>query len=51
MCRRKILRYKIFGLGMVDDDAVGALLGLQMEALGEPHANVLLGLRRRKIFA
>ena len=31
---------------MVDDDAVGALLGLQVEALGEPHSYVFLGLEQ-----
>ncbi len=41
-----ISRYKILGLGMVDDDGVGALLGLQVELLGEAHADVLLGLEQ-----
>src|ERR1035441_10738202 len=35
---------KILGLRMMHDDAVGALLRLQVEALGEPHADILLGL-------
>ena len=36
-------RHKILGLGMVDDDGVGALLRLQVKLLGKAHAYVLLG--------
>ena len=35
---------------MVDDDGVGALLGLQMKLLREAHADVLLGLEQAEDF-
>lgn len=38
------LHHKIFGLGMMDNYAVGALLRLKVEALGEMHADVFFGL-------
>ncbi len=38
------LDYEVFRLGMVDDDGVGALLGVHVEALGETDAYVFLRL-------
>ena len=35
---------------MMDDDAVGALLWLQKEALSEPNADIFLGLEQAEDF-